>query len=148
MASLGGLGGAKWGRKRGHKWSFFVNPLWGTILVSFWVVFWSILGGFWYPLGRRRRGILVMFSFAFCSLAAGLSQHFGKEIRVLCCFGSLVFFCLAGVPWCFLWSLVSLSQCTSAAREASEASEVRGAIEWCSLAFPMFVCVLVSPLPV
>ena len=97
------------GEKKGATLVSFLDPLLGTILVSFWEVFWSILGGFWHHLGRRRRGILVMFPFAFCSLAAGLSQDFGREFRVLCCFGSLVFFCLVGVPWCFLWSLVSLS---------------------------------------
>ena len=147
-----GLLGTPWGcqmeEKKGAKLMFFRDPPFGCH-------FGVILGGFLVDFGR----FLVPFGEAseryfgnvfLCLLlpCRGPFTRCGREFRVLCCFGSLVFFCLAGVPWCFLWSLVSLSPVYERSARASEASEARGAIEWCSLVFPVFVCVLVFPLPV
>ena len=64
----------------------------GTILVSFGEVFLSIWEGFGYHLGEASERYFGNVPYAFCSFAAGLSQHFGKDFRVLCSFGSLVFF--------------------------------------------------------
>ena len=96
------------GEKKGTNLMFFRDPPFGYHFGVILGVFLSIWGGFWYHLGRLRRVILVMFSFAFCSLAVGLSQDVGGNFESCVALAPLCSSALLVCPG-VLWFLVSLT---------------------------------------
>ena len=139
-----GLLGTPWGcqmeEKKGAKLMFFRDPPFGCH-------FGVILGGFLVDLGRflvpfgeaseRYFGNVFLWPFAPLPLAFYkiLGRNFGSCVALAPLCSSALLVC----PGVFCGPLFPFPPCTSAAR---------GAIEWCSLVFPVFVRVLVLPLPV
>ena len=134
----GGPWGCQKGEKKGAKLVFFRGPplgyhvgvILGGILVD--------LGRFLVPFGEASERY---FGNVFLCLLLPCRGHFTTFWEGI---SSLVFLwlpCVLLPSWCSL--LFFVIPCFPFPRVRA-----RGAIEWCSFAFPVFVCVLVFPLPV
>ena len=126
--------------KKGAKLMFFRDPPFGChfglILGRFWVDF----GRFLVPFGEAsERYFGHVFLWPFAPLPRAFHKILDRSFESCVALAPLSSSALLVCPGVFCGPLFPFPLSTS---------EARGAIEWCSLVFPVFVCVLVFPLPV
>ena len=137
------------GEKMGAKLVFFRDPAlgyhFGVILGGFLIDF----GRFLVPFGEApERYFGNVFPLPFAPLPRAFHNILGGNFESCVPLAPLCSSALLVCPGVFFLVPCFPFPVYERSARASEASEARGAIEWCSLVFPVFVCVLVFPLPV